>query len=90
VIVVDAADKPIQGADVQPVSLSINGAITKTDAAGVADVPLSVGGQDAKWISITKAGYDPAGVDVPAQWPLRITLMPAGTAKLGVQLTTKP
>jgi hypothetical protein len=90
VVVTDTAGKPVQGAAVTLVSPSMNSAATLTDANGEAPVPLSNSVQEIKWVSIKKAGYDPVQVDVPAQWPLRVTLAPAGTAKLGVQLTTQP
>ena len=91
VVVVDMAGNPVQGADVAPVSMDINGLPQKTDAAGVASVDLNYYSiEPAKWIDIRKAGFDPIFVDIPAKWPLRVTLAPVGTSKLGVQLTTRP
>jgi hypothetical protein len=74
VIVTDAAGNPIAGADVSPVGLSVNGAAVKTDAKGEASVPDNAGGQDAKWINVSKAGYAPVQIDVSAAWPQRVTL----------------
>jgi hypothetical protein len=90
VIVIDRAGIPVKGAEVRPVSPSITGSPVMTGATGKASVPMNAGGQEAKWIAVKKAGFDPVQVDVPSHWPLRITLVPAGTAKLGVQLTTRP
>ena len=89
VIVVDGSGKPVQDANVEPVSLSMNGSPTKTDAAGIAEISSSVGPQETKWVSVEKVGFDPVQVAVPAKWPLRVTLAPAGTTKL-VPLLTRP
>ena len=90
VIVVDSVGKPVQGAVVYSVNLSMNGPKTKTDANGKAVVPLIVGGERMKWVSIDKAGFDPVHVNMPSKWPLRVTLAPTGTANFGIQLTTQP
>lgn len=90
VLVTDKAGKPVQGAAVSPAGFSMNGNATLTDANGVATVPGHVGGEDTKWVDIQKPGFDRVQVNVPAQWPLRVTLGPAGKANLGIQVTTQP
>jgi hypothetical protein len=80
VVVTDAAGNPVAGADVIPVGLSINGAPVKTDAKGEASIPESAGGQDAKWINVSKSGYAPVQAGVPAAWPLRVMLATAPAA----------
>ena len=73
--VVDPSGTPIQGAQVAPVSLSINGEAHPTNAKGEASVPLNIG-QDTKWITVSKTGFTPQQVDVPAKWPLKVVLQP--------------
>jgi predicted component of type VI protein secretion system len=75
--VVDAAGKPVQGAQVAPVTLSMNGAPAVTDARGEASVPLRIGVQETKWVNISKPGFETIQVDVPAEWPLKVVLQPA-------------
>ncbi len=72
--VVDAAGKPVAGAMVEAVSLSMNTGPNTTDATGEAELPSNV--QGARWIAVSKAGFERACVDVPKQWPLRVTLKP--------------
>ena len=81
VFVVTPTGKPIHDAHVCQLTLSINGHVVKTNAGGVAQVPLNVGGQKTKWVSIHKAGFHPLEVGVPMQWPLRVMLIPADTSK---------
>src|SRR5688572_7587389 len=47
--VIDEAGRPITGARVQPVSLSVNGAWETTDKDGHVSVPTSISVQDVKW-----------------------------------------
>jgi hypothetical protein len=77
VLVSDTANKPIQGAVVIPVSLSMSGPGVTTDGNGQAQIPSQVGPQRIQWVSVNKQGFQPAYVAVPATWPLRITLAPA-------------
>jgi len=76
--VVDPVGKPVQGAQVAPVSLSMNGAAETTDAKGEASVALSVGGQETKWVSVSKAGFVSQQVGVTGTWPLKVVLQPVG------------
>ena len=73
--VVDPSGAPIQGAQVAPVSQSINGEAKTTNAKGEASIPLNIG-QDTKWITVSKPGFTPQQVDVPAKWPLKVVLQP--------------
>src|SRR5687768_261978 len=52
VLVVDPAGKPVVGAEVHPVSLSMDGRRVLTDARGEASVPLRVGLQQTKWVAV--------------------------------------
>jgi hypothetical protein len=70
--VVDMAGLPIKGATVTPVSLSINGAPTTTDASGFATLSSSI--QEIKWIQVDCIGYKMIQVPVPTKYPLVITL----------------
>jgi hypothetical protein len=74
--VVDLTGKPIQDAQVAPVSLSMNGKPMATDDSGEASVPLNIG-QDIKWVDVSKPGFAPTQVQVPPQWPMKVVLQPA-------------
>jgi hypothetical protein len=74
--VVDPAGKPVQGAQVAPVTLSMNGAAAATDAKGEAEIPLSIGGQSTKWVNVSKAGFQSQQIAIPANWPLKVVLKP--------------
>ena len=71
--VVDSRGAPVEGAEVYAVSLSMNTGPNMTDAEGEADLPDNI--QGTKWVEIRKPGFKTAHVDVPAEWPLRVTLM---------------
>lgn len=75
--VVDPAGKPVQGADVVAVALSISGPVGTTDTNGKATVPLNCGGQNTKWVAVSKEGFERVQEPVPAKWPLKVTLHPA-------------
>ena len=75
--VVDPAGRPVEGARVAPVTLSMNGAAEMTDARGEATVLLKIGLQDTKWVNVSKQGFEPQQVNVPAQWPLKVVMRPA-------------
>jgi hypothetical protein len=75
--VVDAQGTPLSGVQVTPTSLSMFGATSTTNANGEASVPLHVGGQDTKWINVSKAGLQSQQVNMPTRWPLKIVLQPA-------------
>ena len=72
--VVDPSGKPIEGANVQAVSLSINSLPNATNKKGEALLPANI--QGAKWVLVTKPGYEPKERELPMAWPLRITLTP--------------
>ncbi len=74
--VVDPAGKPVQGAQVTPVTASMNGNPKTTDTNGEASVPLSMGGQETKWVNVSKPGSQSQQVSVPAKWPLKVVLSP--------------
>jgi hypothetical protein len=76
VFVVDAAGRPVEGAEVHPVSLSVDGRRVMTNARGEASVPLRVSLQQTKWVAVSKTGYERQHVDVPESWPLKIVLQP--------------
>jgi hypothetical protein len=73
--VVDSNGAPIQGAKVEAVSPSINSAPNLTNAGGDALLPSNI--QGAKWVGVSKTGYEAIQVSLPSQWPLQITLKPA-------------
>lgn len=60
VVVVDAAGMPIEGATVQPITLSMNGPSKLTDRKG-AVIISERGAQPVKWVSVTKKGYQDSG-----------------------------
>jgi hypothetical protein len=74
--VVDARGAPVEGAEVYAVSLSMNTGPNLTDAEGEASLPDNI--QGTKWVEVRKPGFKTAHVDVPAEWPLRVTLQRAG------------
>lgn len=65
----------IEGADVTPVAPSVTGNAVKTNAEGLANVPLRIG-QKTAWIVVSKEGYIGQDVPVPQKWPLKIVLKP--------------
>ena len=70
--VYDDDGKPIAGAEVEAVSLSINSAPNLTDDEGKTTLPFNI--QGTKWVQVSKSGYRFAQVGVPERWPLIITL----------------
>lgn len=75
IIVTDPAGRPIAGAVVTGISLSLDGQTASTDAKGHAAVPWAL--QETQWISVHKDGYlgsEPIASDTPR--PIRITLRP--------------
>ena len=83
VIVVDGSGTAVAGANVVSVSLSMNTLPAQTDDQGKAKVPYNI--QGTKCIIVSKPGYESLHVDVPKQWPLRVTLK-----KSKASLTTTP
>ena len=75
VVVVDTANRPITGAAVEPISLSINYAKETTDSKGKVALPHVF--QRVVWVSVTKEGYEPSGhVAVGNEDPIVVTLSP--------------
>lgn len=75
VLVVDAANRPIAGAVVEPISLSINYTKVTTSANGKVALPRVL--QKIEWVSVTKEGFKPSGpVPVRPENPMVITLSP--------------
>jgi len=73
--VFDMSGKPIQGAAVVPISLSINYNHVTTDAAGECVIPNTI--QRVKWIMVTKHGYkDSPQIDYNQPKPIRVVLQP--------------
>lgn len=78
VIVVDATGRPIAGATVERVSLSINGPSVLTDSNGGARLPW--GPQEAQWVSVSKPGYQSkVNVSVKGPRPIRVVLSTGDT-----------
>jgi len=73
VMVVDDFGKPVSGARVCVQSTSIEGAPTLTDDDGSAIVNVDI--PNARWITVSKEGYYGQQVDIPAKWPLQVTLI---------------
>lgn len=72
--VVNGSGQPIVGANVEAVSPSMNAGPNVTDANGEAPLPSNV--QGARWVAVSKPGFERTQVDVPKQWPLRVVLRP--------------
>jgi len=73
VVVVDSDGKPVAGATVLGVSLSIGGQQTQTDENGHAAIPWAV--QRTQWITVSKTGYRPTkNIDMNQAKPIRVTL----------------
>ena len=72
--VVDPTGAPVAGAQVIGASPSMNTETTITNAKGQATVPDNIPG--VKRIQVSKPGLQPSHVEVPASWPLRVTLTP--------------
>jgi len=75
VVVVTSEGTPIAGANVEPVSASMNGPSVLTDASGEARLPS--GPQPAEWVNVRKDGYL-ARTNVPLEGPrpIRVVLVP--------------
>jgi uncharacterized protein YcfL len=73
--VVDVSGKPVSGAHVQAVSLSINSHPNSTDDNGRTLLPSNI--QGTKWVVVSKAGYQSIQIEIPQTWPLSITLYPS-------------
>jgi hypothetical protein len=80
--VVDQSGVPVQGAEVEVVSLSINSGPSITDAAGNAEVPSNP--QATRWVVVSKAGFVQDWITVPSQWPLHIMLSKSSTTSPAV------
>ena len=75
--VVDVSGRAVPGANVAAVSLSM--ALSRgTGADGKAELPSNP--QGARWVEVTKTGYQRVETDLPATWPLQITFHRIGDA----------
>ncbi|MGC4071727.1 MAG: hypothetical protein QM760_04290 [Nibricoccus sp.] len=75
VVVIDTLNRPVSGAIVEPISLSINYAKLTTDEKGKASLPRVI--QKVEWVSVTKEGFKPSGhVPVGSGSPVVIILDP--------------
>ena len=73
VIVVDESGHPLEGVSVEPISLSVNGAISVSDGEGEVNFPKGI--QEVKWISLTKEGYFDSGqIDFDSSQSQRVVL----------------
>jgi hypothetical protein len=72
--VVDQNGAPVAGAEVMAISPSFASGPNLTDRKGIAAVPYNI--QGAQWITISKPGYVAVYAEVPACWPLHVTLTP--------------
>ncbi len=73
--VVDQNGNPVEGAVVEPVSLSMNGPEILTDADGAVSLPLTV--QEWKWVHVSKGGYRRVSdVMLGGSRPVRVVLRP--------------
>ena len=74
VVVVDAKGKPIEGASVEQITLSMNLASKLSDKDGKVEIPKG-GLQKTEWISVTKAGYVSSGhINFDQPKPIKVTL----------------
>lgn len=74
VLVVDSANKPVEGAVLVPVAGSLDGRPATTNNRGEGWISYHVGLEKTQRIRITKPGFDETTVDVAAQWPEKVTL----------------
>ena len=72
VVVTDATGAPVQGANVEAVSPSMNVGPAVTNAKGVAALPINP--QGTKWVQVSKPGYTTAHEELPSKWPMNVTL----------------
>ena len=70
--VVDEKGSPIEGALVEPVSLSMNGRGILTDADGEVSLPFTI--QEWKWVNVSKRGYQRVQVGLSPQKPTPVLL----------------
>jgi hypothetical protein len=74
--VVDSSNRPIAGADVEPISASMNHGKLLTDQKGEALLPHVA--QKIQWVSVTKEGFAPSGqVPVGDESAVVVILSPA-------------
>ena len=79
VIVLDNNGKPIEGAKIFPISLSINYPSVKTDLQGRAWISYKI--QKTKWLTISKSTYKDIQVNFEQTKPIIIYMEKAETAK---------
>ena len=68
----DISGKPIAGAEIFSLSLSITQGPTHTNAKGMATPAKN--SQGIKWLRVEKPGYQTVTVEVTGNWPLIIVL----------------
>ena len=68
---VDDSGAPVSGARVVVQAMSMEGSPTFTAGDGTAAVDMVAG---ARWIAVTKQGYERAHIDMPTNWPLKVVL----------------
>lgn len=78
VVVTDALQRPIEGAWVVPVTLSMSGNATQTNGRGEARVARRVGTQPTRWVRVWKEGYGARDLAAPERWPLTVVLEQEG------------
>ena len=72
--VVDPDGRPVAGAEVTAVSLSMTAGPNITDGQGEAYLPGNI--QDVQWVQVAKPWHRTVQVDLPETWPLRVMLVP--------------
>ena len=78
VIVRDSSGLPIEGADVQPVSASMNYEWVRSDARGRARLDWWYP-QTPEGLNIRKSGYVQVAITpIPNAWPVEVVLQPIG------------
>lgn len=72
VMVVDESGKPIAGAAVEPISMSMNYPKVMTDGSGNGMIGEKV--QEVKWLKISKKGFESVKVDFKGPKPIKVVL----------------
>jgi hypothetical protein len=72
IIVTDVDGSPIAGAEVVPMSYSINMKSVFTNSSGEAFLKSNI--QGLKWVNIEKRGYEASHIQITGEWPLYVQL----------------
>lgn len=75
VIVTDPSGKPVEGATVSAIALTMDDRPNMTDSKGQAILPENIQ-CPTMWIHVYKSGYERVLVNVPDNWPALIILRP--------------